>query len=258
MTTPTLYHIKHPLSQKDLPEQTLATFTDQDIADYKAEFEVYKTHQHDAVREMSIIIDECRSRMVSIFGTSTDCKQVKYFDRMIRSGDTLTDVHANSYPRPNHVHESVVEARKKYCNFIGSDNAPKASGDDTLQEINNAVKFLMDRGMSLNSDFTISNAVSMAKTFVASDINDSILVNTDDDGYTGMNYNMVMANDGAEFPVSSFGYRASGVSQIALKCVDINMVKDDMDRSVRRVIDEGEFRYEVSFSNSCLPHLVIC
>ena len=258
MTTPTLYHIKHPLSKKDLPEQTLASFSDQDIADYKTEFEVYKTHQHDAVREMSTIIDECRSRMVSIFGTSSDCKQVRYFDRMIRSGDTLTDLHANSYPRPNNVLESVVEARKKYCAFIGVENAPKASGDDTLQEINNAVAFLMERGMTLNSDFTISNAVSMAKTSFTSDLNDALVTNVDSEGYTGMNHNIVMASDGVEFPVSAFCYRANGINQVGIKCVDINMDNEALPDSVKRIIKEGEFRYDISFSSSTLPNLVIC
>ena len=263
----TLYHIKHPLSQKDLPEQTLATFSDQDIADYKAEFEVYKTHQHDAVREMSLIIDECRSNLKSIFGTSNDCKQTKYFERMIRSGETLTDVHAKSYPRPNDVEHHVTEARNKYCAIIGNSNSPKASGDDTLQEINNAVAFLMNKGMSLNSDFTISNAVSMAKASVDQNLNDHLGSashtkdsprSPDDEGWVGLNTYNLMLSDGVEFPVSSFRYRACGINKLNLQAIDINLNTDALSDQANSVIVAGEFRYEISFKGSQEPHLVIC
>lgn len=254
----TLYYIKHPLSQKDLPGQTLASFTDEDIANYKAEFEVYKTHQHDAVREISVVIEACRKNLISIFGTSNDCKQVKYFERMIRSGETLTDVHAKSFPRPNDVEQDVLAARKKYCAILGKGNSPKASGDDTLQEINNAVAFLMDRGMTLNSDFTISNAVSIAKASSDQDLNDHLCESKDKEGWVGLNTYNLMMTDGTEFPVSSFCFRASGVNQFNLKSIDLNLNSDGLSDLATKIIDDGECRYEISFAGSNEPHLVIC
>tara|TARA_R110000851_G_scaffold196127_5_gene346961 strand:+ start:17 stop:790 length:774 start_codon:yes stop_codon:yes gene_type:complete len=257
MTTPTLYQFKHPLSNKDLPEQTLANFSDQDIADYKAEFEIYQTQQYDAVRVMSTIIDTCRENIKSIFGSSSECKQLKYFERNISSGATLVDSHSNSIARPSEVKDRVENARKKYCNFIGSNNAPKSNGDDTLQEINNAVAFLMDRGMALNSDFTISNAVSMARASFAQDLNDQLVENTDEYGYIGLKHEMLLAN-GNPFPTSSFCYSPMSLNQLNIKSVDINLDPKTYCEVVQNLIEEGDFKYEISFAKSMTPHLVIC
>jgi len=257
MTTPTLYYIKHPLADKNLPEQTLATFTDNDIAEYKAEFEIYKSAQHDAVRAMSDMIDTCRVSLKSIFGGESDCKQVKYFDRMVRGGETLTDQHAKQYPRPSHVEQRITEAKEKYCNFIGSSNAPKASGDDTLQEINNAVAYLMEKGMALNSDFTISNAVSVAKASAQQDLDDHLIGNADGEGYVAMPFSL-MLKEGSPFPTSSFAYKGSGSNTMRTKIVDMNLDEDTLSDSAKRIVNEGTFTYKVTFSHASTPCLEIC
>ena len=257
MTTPTLYHIKHPLSQKDLPEQTIANFSDQDIADYKAEFEIYQAHQNDAVHAMSTIIEDCRAKLKVIFGDSNECKQVKYFNRNIGMGETTVDMHSSTIPRPHEVSERVKNARKKYCSFIGKGNAPKSSGDDTLQEINNAVAFLMDRGMTLNSDFTISNAISMARASFGQDLNDQLTQDTDEHGWVGLKHKMLLKS-GTAFPVSSFCYNPKHLNQLRLQAVDITLDVSKLCESARIIIEEEEFKYEISFADSKTPHLVIC
>ena len=257
MTSPKLYHIKHPLSNNDLPEQTLATFTDQDVADYKAEFKVYQSAQNDCVRDLNSLIDTCRNDLATIFGSSSECKQVKYFDRMVRSGETVTDVHAMSYARPETVKMRVEEARKKYSAFMGSANTPKVSGDDSLKEINNAVSFLMGKGMTLNSDFTISNAVSMAKASFQQYLNDNLIQSKDADGWSGLTNNIIMSSDGAVFPTSSFAYTGCGVNELNFKAIDINLDTDTLSSSIRKVIEKGTITYDISFSQSQTPTLVI-
>lgn len=258
MTSIKLYHIKHPLSNKDLPDQTLATFTDQDVADYSSEFKVYQQTQNDCVRDLSTIIDDCRDNLKVIFGNSSEGKQLKYFDRMVRSGETVTDTHSNMFPRPEEVRTRVLDARKKYSSFMGKDNAPKANGDDSLKEINNAVAFLMEKGMTLNSDFTVSNAVSVAKSLYWQGFNDNLIESKDVEGWSSLTNNIIMACDGGVFPTNSFAYSGAGVNELKFRLVDINLDLDSLSSSVKAIIDNnGTFNYTISFLESQTPTLVI-
>ena len=254
VTKPTLYYITHPLADRDLPEQTLATFTDEDVAEYKAEYEQYRSIQNDAVREMADHIATCRDYLKVIFGAEYDCKQIKYFDRMSRGGETVTDKHAKQYIHPETSKQEVLTAREKYCNLMGSSNAPKASGEDTLQEINNACTFLMENGYALGSDFTVSNAVSIAKTVVSEKIEEE----TPFGEPTGSPVYNLFLNDGTEFPKNSFAYSLLGANQMKLKCVDINFDAELHGEQVSRISSNRSLTFEVSFKESSTPKLIVC
>lgn len=235
---PALYHIKNPLSDKKLADQALASFSDADVAEYKSEYEEYRTVQSTAVNEMHELVEQTRSYFTAMFGS--DSKQSKYLERMVRNGELLTDRHSELYPHPSTVQDKIQQAREKYCSFLSDDNAPKVSGDDTLQEINNATTFLLGKGLELNVDFTISNAISLAMSTASEEFDDAMV---DEQQIPATQYNM-MVLDNMEFDASKYSILASrGYYQ--LRCDDMNWEKPE---SCERL--EGSYMtYRVSFSD---------
>jgi len=251
---PTLYYIKHPLADGELSQQALATFTDEDCSEYRSEYDEYLNTQHQAVKDMSVLCNECITYIKTIFGEGHDGKQIRYFERNIRNGESFTDQHANKYPQPENVDRKVQEARKKYCSFLGQENAPKVGGEDTLQEINNAVSFLLKRGLSLNTDFTVSNSVSMAKTLASQDFDDSVV--SCDEGTTLVQHNVMML-DGTAFPSSSFVVTPKGGNKFSLKSVDITKDYEDWSDEIKGMMDVGA-SYAVSFVERDEPTFKVC
>tara|TARA_Y100000310_G_scaffold345209_1_gene462690 strand:- start:4770 stop:5522 length:753 start_codon:yes stop_codon:yes gene_type:complete len=247
VNSPKVYYIQHPLADNELPEQTLATFTDEDVAEYTSEYEEYLRVQNEAVRSVRELYDTTREYVVAIFGE--DSKQVRYLDRMVRNGESLVDIHAKKYPHPDYTTDAVSHAKDKYSCFLGQANAPKASGDETLQEINNAVSFLIKKGLELNSDFTISNAVSMARTLAAQEMNDSL---PDNEEYVpASNYNLFL-KDGSPFPSSQVSLFREGIN-LYFRNDDINWVPDG---EVEKLMEKGA-NYTISFRDSDTPYVVV-
>ena len=164
-----LFYIDHPLiSAPQLSEEVLSTFSEEQLEEYSALYDQYKTAQRKAAQEGHEISRKCRDMMKTLFDDPTNeyasSKQVKYFDRMIRNGETAVDIHSVKYPDPDAVGRLVEKAKKRLGDIAKS--RVTVGGDDTLQEINNAVTFLIDKGLSLNVDFTVSNSVSLATAHV--------------------------------------------------------------------------------------------
>jgi len=59
ITKPTLYYIKHPLADASLTDQALASFNDEDVAEYRSEYDEYLNTQHQAVKDMMDLCNEC-------------------------------------------------------------------------------------------------------------------------------------------------------------------------------------------------------
>lgn len=235
---PDLYHIKNSLSDKKLADQALASFSDSDVAEYKSEYEEYRTAQSTAVNEMFKLVEQTRSYFTVLFGS--DSKQAKYLERMVRNGELVTDRHATLYPHPSDVQERVEAARDKYCSFLSDDNAPKVAGDDTLKEINNATTFLLGKGLELNVDFTISNAISLAQSTASEEFDDAL---EGAEQIPADTYNM-MVMDNKEFDASKYSILASrGYYQ--LRCEDINWEKPESCEN----LESGYMNYRVSFSD---------
>jgi len=172
-----LYNIDHALTNlHSFSEEVLATFTDEQVSEYYTLYEEYQTVQRSAASEGMDLARELRKKVVELFQDSKhtypECKQVKYFDRMIRNGETVVDKHASKYPNPSLVKSRVESAKERFGNLTKS--RVTVGGDDTLQEINNAVSYLMDKGMELNLDFTVSNAVSLAQAHASSSVLESV------------------------------------------------------------------------------------
>ena len=66
-----------------------------------------------------------------------------------------------------------------------------------------------------------------------------------------------MSSDGAVFPTSSFAYAGCGVNELNFKAIDINLDTDTLSSSIRKVIQKGTITYDISFSQSQTPTLVI-
>lgn len=255
ITKPTLYYIKHSLADSTLTEQAFASFTDEDLAEYRSEYDEYLTTQHQAVKNMAVLGNECMSYIKAIFGGAYDSKQVRYFERNMRNGENFVDIHARKYTSPDTVDENVREARKKYCSFMGNDNAPKVGGEDTLQEINNAVSFLLKRGLTLNIDFTVSNSVMMAKTIASQDFDDSV-VSKADEGASLTQHN-VMMKDGTPFPSKSFAVKAKGGNRFSLTNLEINKEVAEYSNEIQEMLNNGA-TYSISFLASDEPQFTVC
>ena len=251
--TPELYHIKHPLSDRNMSPQALASFSDSDVAEYRSEFEEYRRVQGDAVTQMHELTAKTRQYFNALFGN--DSKQYKYLDRMIRNGELLTDQHAHLYPNPRNVESAVEEARKQYCNFLSEENAPKVGGDDTLIEINNATAFLLEKGLSLNVDFTISNAVALAESIASESFDDAL----DASGQiTFDQYNIVLKGmDVEQDKFSVYEASSNHYGQLRLRCLDMNL---EMNDSLSSAVNNQYHNYAVSFKemSNGNPQIVLC
>lgn len=250
--TPELYHIKHPLSDRDMSPQALASFSDSDVAEYRSEFEEYRRVQSDAVTQMHELASKTRQYFNALFGD--DSKQSKYLNRMIRNGELLTDQHAHLYPQPRTVGSKVEDARKQYCNFLSDDNAPKVGGDDTLIEINNAAGFLLEKGLSLNVDFTISNAVALAESMASESFDDALEVSGQ---LTFDQHNIVLKGMNVEQDKFSVYESGGNYGQLRLRCLDMNL---EMDDSLSAAVNNQYHNYAVSFKemSNGNPQIVLC
>lgn len=166
----TLYHINHPLRLvNNMPLATVAAFTDDDVEEYCREFDKFEKAQKESVEEISRKIHEARNLLSSIFDTPADLsssKQVKYFDREVRKGNTCVDRHSVGIPHKNDVMMAVHNAR----NMVGATSKSHIESvpldDEALADQKRAVMFLESKGYKCGVDFSQHNAVNIATALV--------------------------------------------------------------------------------------------
>ena len=207
MKAPKLFYIDHPLTRvHELSDEVCASFTDEQIEEYKGLYDQYLTVQRQAASEGVDLAQQLRTIVDALFQDQTTrynvCKQRKYVDRMIRNGETIVDQHAKRYPRPASVTSRIKAARERYGDL--ADARVTVGGDDTLQEINNAVAFLLGKGMELNVDFTISNAVGIAEGIVKDDLERSADPNV---AVSMEGYNLILNNE--QLDIRNYGLQRS-------------------------------------------------
>ena len=162
-----LYYIQHPLTElNNLSDDVCATFTDDQISEYSSLYDEYLTVQRKAASDGVDIANQLRDLIRQLFNDPNNpystSKQSNYFERMIRNGETVVDIHSRRYPKPPAVRTRIEAARERFP--ATTDSSPTHS-QETLQEINNAVAYLLEQGMELNRDFTVSNALAVASVF---------------------------------------------------------------------------------------------
>jgi len=207
MKAPKLFYIDHPLTRvHELSDEICASFTDEQIEEYKGLYDQYLTVQRQAASEGVDLAQQLRTIVDALFQDQTArynvCKQRKYVDRMIRNGETIVDQHAKRYPRPASVISRIKDARERYGDL--ADARVTVGGDDTLQEINNAVAFLLGKGMELNVDFTVSNAVGIAKGIVKDDLETKADPNV---AVSMEGYNLILNNE--QLDIRNYGLQRS-------------------------------------------------
>jgi hypothetical protein len=193
-----LFYIDHPLiSAPQLSEEVLSTFSEEQLEEYSALYDQYKTAQRKAAATGHELSRTCRDLLKTLFCDPANeydiSKQVKYFDRMIRNGQTNVDIHSVKYPDPDKVTRLVAKAKERIGNIAKS--RVTVGGEDTLQEINNAATFLLGKGLVLNVDFTVSNAVSLATAHVQESLDSET---NNGDKVSIANYNVLLNGEQLE------------------------------------------------------------
>jgi len=159
---PEMYHMEHYLKDaQTLPKEALAIVSEQDMLGYEKEYAVYQKIQQEAVQKCSTLVSEVKERISVLFGGNYS-KQYKYFDRAVMGGEILTDQHNSLFPKPNVVRD-LVETAKLRCPNIQTDNSVGGRSNESVEEMNSAVSYLLGEGLTLNTDFTVGNAVEVAK-----------------------------------------------------------------------------------------------
>ena len=187
---PKMYHVEHFLKDADtLPKEALAIVSDSDLVAYENEFDVYQKQQQTVVQEVSTLSTEAKERIEVIFGRRS--KQYKYIERAIYNGEALADLHNKLFPKPHKVREAV-ETAKLRCPNIGKASSVGGRSNESIEEINTAVAYLLGEDLKLNSEFTIGNAVEVAKARKSSQFHHSMIAEVGAEWLNGGSNNKVI------------------------------------------------------------------
>lgn len=153
-TRPTL---KSPLQRVDkLDTSFLAKVTDAEVDAYSKEYdEYYNNTFRPLCEELNKTMELINGGINNIFGSNS--KESKYFHRAQAKG-TLLQEYVSELTSPFEAKKAVSEAREseKHSSHIFLD-------DKDMEQIDMAIKFLIQKGYTYGEDFTSSNAVSVAK-----------------------------------------------------------------------------------------------
>ena len=154
--------LEHQLKNaKSLTEEALAQIEDSAVNDYDKAYESWAVIQREDVKLAQVNFSKAIALVKDIFGHNS--KEFKYLDRKSSMGDSLIDSNASKYCPPNDVSEYVREAKKKQ-NVKAK--ASSVVGDNDLEKINIAIKYLSQQGKVFGTDFTAFNAVDLANMVV--------------------------------------------------------------------------------------------
>ena len=154
--------LEHPLKNaKKLTEEALSRIEDSSVAEYEKQYDSWAVIQREDVKLASTNFRTALDLVEKIFGKNS--KEFKYLDRKQSMGESLIDSNAKLYCNPDTVSQMVRDAKKK------QNAKAKASigvGDNDLEKINIAIKYLSEKGKVFGTDFTAFNAVDLANMTV--------------------------------------------------------------------------------------------
>lgn len=159
MTDFNLQEIDHLLKDfKLLPKEALAAISDDDLEEYEKQFEIYrvKTTEDRTLRDAVAL--EVRTKVAELFGSTSN--QTRYFERNLNNQEDIVSKHSNKFTSPERISEQVHEARAKYS--IASDASGAGVNENTMEEIDDSIKYLLGKGMEFGKDFAAHNAVDIA------------------------------------------------------------------------------------------------
>jgi len=164
-----LYEMTHPLKDAlDQSDLVISQYTIEDREAYEKEWNLMNTHRmadRDICQESRVALNE---EVEFYFGQYS--KEDKYFDRMIRQGESKATAHYSKYPLPKTLDERIESAKENVEN-MSIVSATVGVADKTVDDIDSAISYLLKEGYAFGSDFNAHNAVEIAR----SNVNQSIV-----------------------------------------------------------------------------------
>ena len=156
--------LNSPLQHHEkLDSSFLANVTDEQIDEYQTELNSYTSDTYrPLIREQEKVMQFIIQAVNNIFGSNG--KESKYFHRALNKG-TLLSSYFNELSDIHQVKKAVEDARE---NSQHSSNV--ALGDNDVEQLDLAIKYLIEKGFTYGEDFTTNNAVNIAKSEMAHDI----------------------------------------------------------------------------------------
>ena len=159
-----LYEMKHPLKDAlDQSDLIVSQYTTEDIENYETEWNIMNTHRtadQDTCNESREALSE---EVKFYFGKYS--KEDKYFDRMVRNGDTKASAHYGRYPLPRTLVDKIETAKENVEN-MSIVSATVGVAEKTVDDIDSAISYLLKEGFTFGSDFNAHNAVDIARSNV--------------------------------------------------------------------------------------------
>tara|TARA_R110000824_G_scaffold138432_1_gene303085 strand:+ start:14 stop:703 length:690 start_codon:yes stop_codon:yes gene_type:complete len=137
--------------------ELLSEFTDNDVQKYANEHTTIKKHQVDDVQKAQLVISDVLEGLNYLYGE--DAKQVKYITRSFAKGETNVDTHYAKFSPPNVVGNKIDDAKAK----CGVQTTKVGLSETNVDDLNDAITYLTERGFVFGRDFTAHNALDMAK-----------------------------------------------------------------------------------------------
>ena len=178
-----LNEITHPLTTfHNLDEKAKAMISDEQLEEYRELHNEFRKKHQDDVDIAYTINRAIEKHIQNLYGSYS--RQHKYFERESRKGDNIVDTHLNKYPSPDKVEREVKQAKKIH----DTNNFAVANvGGGNVEEVNASVKYLMANDMVFGTDFSVGNAVDMAKAVFMNEFSSNQMmkdvVHTTDDNF---------------------------------------------------------------------------
>jgi hypothetical protein len=152
----------HFLSDADnMNEIALSGISPSELEDYRTAYEgTYTDEKASDLATSQEATNAIRTNIELLFGNNS--KQVRYFDREIRNGDTLFDIHYRGITEPYDLEKKINRANKA----VEVDKTVQGNGvdADTMTEVNDAIAYLIKNGYTYGTDFNATNATDISKT----------------------------------------------------------------------------------------------
>ena len=159
--------MKHFLADAEtLNNVSLAQATEQDIADYTTEFTENLIPAYESDRQLLCNLESTVRNAVSVmFGAHE--KESRYFERSIRKNRQKNfgrvPSHYEGFPCPSRVEALTACAKEK---MLLNKKHSKGLDRETMNDVDEAIKFLINKGYSYETDFSAHNAVDIAMALV--------------------------------------------------------------------------------------------
>jgi hypothetical protein len=150
---------KSPLQDiKKLDDTFLSNVTDEQLEQYAEEYEKYYKEIYNPSRSNVHKLERIIQDSVNnIFGSYS--KEAKYIKRAFQGGGVKLEQEWARITRPSEAKRKVEQAKEAM-----SHTSNVSLNDNDINQIDLAIKYLIDKGFKYGEDFTSNNAVSIAKS----------------------------------------------------------------------------------------------